>query len=190
MYVSFRQTPDWTFTMTALVRGTARARTLLPEMRRRARSIDPRIAVDAGTLGDRLRDTLAARVLTLSLLSWFAAIALLLAALGIYGVLSYAVAQRARELSVRAALGAQRHQLLGLVLRAGLRVVVLGAAAGMIASVGLTRTLESMLVGVTRNDPLTYAGALVLLLAVALAAIVVPARRATRMDPIVALRAE
>jgi predicted permease len=190
MYVSFRQTPDWTFTMTALVRGTARASTLLPEMRRRARSIDPRIAVDAGTLGDRLRDTLAARVLTLSLLSWFAAIALLLAALGIYGVLSYAVAQRARELSVRAALGAQRHQLLGLVLRAGLRVVVLGAAAGMIASVGLTRTLESMLVGVTRNDPLTYAGALVLLLAVALAAIVVPARRATRMDPIVALRAE
>jgi ABC-type antimicrobial peptide transport system permease subunit len=159
-------------------------------MRRRARATDPRVAVDPGTLDERLRQTLAGRVLTLSLLSWFATIALLLAALGIYGVLSYAVAQRARELSVRAALGAQRHQLLGLVVSAGLRVIAMGAVAGLVAAAGLTRTLESMLVGVTPNDPLTYVGALAALIAVALAAIVVPAHRATKMDPIVALRAE
>jgi len=129
-------------------------------------------------------------VLTLSLLSWFATIAVILAALGIYGVLSYTVAQRARELSVRAALGAQRQQLLGLVVRAGLRVVAVGAAVGVLAAIALTRTIRSMLVDVTANDPLTYAVALVILLMIALAAIVVPARRATRMDPIAALRAE
>jgi putative ABC transport system permease protein len=190
MYVFYEQTPSWTASMTAVVRGNTRASALLSEMRRRARGIDSRVAVDVGTLDDRLRATLAGRVLTLSLLSWFATIAVILAALGIYGVLSYTVAQRARELSVRAALGAQRQQLLGLVVRAGLRVVAVGAAVGVLAAIALTRTIRSMLVDVTANDPLTYAVALVILLMIALAAIVVPARRATRMDPIAALRAE
>ena len=190
MYVFYEQTPTWTASMTAVVRGNTRASALLSEMRRRARGIDSRVAVDVGTLDDRLRATLAGRVLTLSLLSWFATIAVILAALGIYGVLSYTVAQRARELSVRAALGAQRQQLLGLVVRAGLRVVAVGAAVGVLAAITVTRTIRSMLVDVTANDPLTYAVALVILLMIALAAIVVPARRATRMDPIAALRAE
>jgi predicted permease len=191
MYVYFRQSPSWTtVTMTALVRGSGRPTGLLPEMRQRARGIDPHVAVDLGTIADRLRGTLAGRVLTLSLLSWFATIALLLAALGIYGVLSYAVAQRARELSVRAALGAQRRQLLALVLRAGLRVVAVGTVAGVAVAAGLTRTMTSMLVDVTPADPLSYLAAASILVIAALLAIIVPARRATKMDPVVALRAE
>jgi predicted permease len=190
MYVYYRQTPGWTTSMTVLVRGNVPASTLLPAMRRRARQIDPTIAVDVGTMDARLRGTLAGRVLTLSLLSWFAAIAVMLAALGIYGVLSYAVAQRARELSVRAALGAQRRQLLLLILRAGVRVVAWGALAGVIAAVALSRTIRSMLVDVTPVDPLTYAIATLILFIVALAAIVIPARRATGTDPVEALRGE
>jgi len=190
MYAVYRQTPLWTNNMTALVRGTGPATRLLPELRLRARSIDAHVAVDVGTIDDLLRSTLAPRVLTMSLLSAFAAIAVLLAALGIYGVLSYAVTQRTRELAVRAALGAGRGQLLVVVLRAGLRVVVLGAFIGLVAAVWLTRTMASMLVDVTPGDPVTYAAAFALLMVTALAAIVVPARRATRLEPIIALQAE
>jgi putative ABC transport system permease protein len=123
------------------------------------------------------------------LLAGFAGLALVLAALGIYGVLSYSVAQRTRELAVRAALGAQRRQLLGLVVR-GLRVVAIGAAAGGVAGIALTRTMSAVLVDVTPNDPGTYAGALAVLGFVALAAILIPSIRATRLDPNVALQTE
>jgi ABC-type antimicrobial peptide transport system permease subunit len=176
--------------MTVLVRGSGRASALLAEIQRRAHSVDSKVAVDVGTLDARLRHRLAPRTLTMSLLSGFAGIALLLAALGIYGVLSYAVAQRTRELAVRAALGARAPQLLGLVIGAGLRVVLVGLAFGMAAAFWLTRLLQSLLVDVSPLDPISYAGAIVVLVAVSLAAIVVPALRATRLDPMIALQSE
>jgi len=191
MYVFYRQAAGWrTTVMTALVRGSGRASNLLVEMKRRARAVDPRLAVDVGTLELRLRHRLAQRTLTMSLLSGFAGIALILATLGIYGVLSYAVAQRTRELAVRAALGARPPQLLGLVVIAGLRVVVVGLAFGVTAAFWLMRMLESLLVGVSPLDPVSFVGAIVVLFAVSLAAIIVPALRATRLDPMIALQAE
>src|SRR5262249_51442112 len=124
---------------------------------------------------------------SMSLLTAFAGAALVLAALGIYGVLSYSVAQRTRELAVRAALGAQRGQLLRLVLLAGLRVVIAGVGVGIIGAFWLTRGLESMLVDVAPRDPATYVVSVGVLFVVSLAAILVPSLRATRMDPVMAL---
>jgi len=190
MYVDFRQTPSRTTSMTALVRGSGSPARLAEEMRRRARLVDSRVAVDVGTLDDRLRATLATRTLAMVLLSAFAAVAMLLAALGIYGVLSFAVAQRTRELAVRTALGAQRAQLMALVLRAGLRVVAIGMVCGIIASAWLSRAIQSLLVGVTPLDPLTYVVAAAVLSVTVLAAIMVPALRATKADPVTALQAE
>jgi predicted permease len=191
MYVSYRQAPEWlTFSMTAVVRGNMPADGLLLEMGRRARAIERRSTPELSTLDRRLREGMTSRTMTMTLLTAFAGLALMLAAVGIYGVLSYSVAQRTRELAVRAALGARRGELLGLVMRAGLRVVAIGAGAGLLAGFVLTRLMSDMLVGVTPNDPATDAIALVVLLIVALAAIIVPAARATRFDPMIALQAE
>jgi len=190
MYVYFRQTPSWTTGMTALVRASVPASRILGDLRRAARGVDPGVAIDATTLNELLRGTLATRTLTLALLSGFAGAALILAALGIYGVLSYAVTQRTRELAVRSALGAQRGELMRLVLVAGLKVVLVGVAGGAVTAFWFMRTLESMLVGVTAIDPLTYVLSIVVLFLVALSAIVIPARRAMRLDPIIALQSE
>jgi putative ABC transport system permease protein len=176
--------------MTVLVRARGSASSLFGEMKKRAHTIDPHLAIDVGTLDKRLRNRLAQRTLTMSLLSGFAGIALILAALGIYGVLSYAVTQRTRELAVRAALGARPPQLIGLVVAAGIRVVVVGLAFGIVAAFWLMRMLESMLVDVSPLDPVSYVGAVVVLFAVSLTAIVIPALRATRLDPMIALQSE
>jgi len=191
MYVYYRQAAAWrSNVMTALVRGSGRASSLLAEMQKRAHGIDPKVAVDVGTLEVRLRHRLAQRTLTMSLLAGLAGIALVLAALGIYGVLSYAVTRRTRELAVRAALGARPGQLLELVITSGLRVVVVGLAFGITAAFWLMRMLESLLVDVSPLDPVSFAGAIAVLFTVSLAAIVIPAVRATRLDPMIALQAE
>ena len=190
MYVDFRQTPWRTTGMTALVRGSGSAATLVGEIRQRARRVNPQIAVDVGTLDDRLRATLSTRSLAMSLLSAFAVVAVVLAALGIYGVLSFAVVQRTRELAVRSALGARRGQLMTLVLSAGFKVVMVGLAFGVIGAGWLAGAIQSLLVGVTPLDPITYVAAAFVLATVVLAAILVPAVRATRMDPLIALQAE
>lgn len=188
LYVYYRQTPSWTTNMTALVRSPLPASQLLREMRSRAAAIDPQVAADVGTLDSLLQATLATRVLTMSLLTGFAVLALMLSALGIYGVLSYSVTQRTRELAVRAALGAQRGSLLRLVLGAGMRVVVAGVAIGLVAAFWLTRTLDSMLVDVSAIDLVSFTAAIVVLLLVSLSAILVPSLRATRLDPMIALK--
>jgi ABC-type antimicrobial peptide transport system permease subunit len=176
--------------MNAVVRGKVPAAQLIPEMRRRAREIDARVPIDASTLEQKLGSTLSTRVLTMTLLTGFAGMALLLAALGIYGVLSYAVAQRRRELSVRAALGAQRSELLALVLVEGMRVVVIGMAFGLVGALWMTRYLETMLVDVSRFNAPVYVVAGGVLVVAALGAIIAPAWRAARSDPIVALQSE
>ena len=135
-------------------------------------------------------DSTARQNFNLFLLGLFAAIALLLAAMGIYSVMSYSVEQRTHEISIRAALGATRRDTLSLVLFQALRITVAGLAFGVAAAFGLTRLLNAQLFGVKPSDPLTFTAAPLILLLVALAAACIPALRASRVDPMVALRHE
>jgi putative ABC transport system permease protein len=142
------------------------------------------------TMEQFLADSLSRARFTMLLLGIFAGVALLLAAVGIYGLIAYSVTQRTQELGIRIALGAQRRDVLRLVLRHGTRLTLLGLALGIAAALGITRLLASLLFGISATDPLTFAGVAALLAFVALLACFIPARRATRVDPIVALRYE
>jgi ABC-type antimicrobial peptide transport system permease subunit len=135
-------------------------------------------------------DSTARQNFNLLLLGLFAAMALLLAAMGIYGVMSYSVEQRTHEIGIRTALGASRRDTLNLVLFQALRMTMAGLAAGVAAAFGLTRLLHAQLFGVQPSDPLTFTAVPLILLVVALAAACVPALRASRVDPLVALRHE
>ncbi len=142
------------------------------------------------TMHDVISDSFAARRLSMILLAAFAALALALSCVGIYGVISYLVSERTREIGVRMALGAQRSDVLRLILGQGAAMALLGVALGVVLAFGLTRLMSSQLFGVTAHDPLTFAGVAAVLILVALAACYVPARRATRVDPMIALRYE
>lgn len=135
-------------------------------------------------------DSTAQRNFSLLLMATFSGLALLLAAVGIYGVMSFSVEQRTHEIGIRAALGANRVDTLRIVLLQALRMSLAGVSVGIVASFGLTRLLHSQLFGVTSSDPLTFAIVPIILLAVAVAAASVPALRATRIDPLTALRHE
>jgi putative ABC transport system permease protein len=137
-----------------------------------------------------IHSTVASQTLSASILGSFAALALLLAGVGLYGVISYSVVQRTQELGIRAALGAQRQNLMGLVLKQGTSFVIAGILIGMGGAVGFTRLIATQLYGVGPTDPLTFAAVAVLLTVVTLVAIVVPAIRATRADPLQVLRQE
>jgi putative ABC transport system permease protein len=145
---------------------------------------------DVASMEQLLARSLSRARFSMLLLSVFAALALVLAAVGIYGVMAYAVAQRTREIGVRLALGAQPRDVLGMVLMGGGKLAVFGLALGLVGSLGVSYFLRSQLYGVSSYDPLTYACVALLLGIVALAACYLPARRATRVDPLVALRYE
>src|SRR5579871_1679468 len=142
------------------------------------------------TLDETLANSLAERRFTMLMLIVFAATALLLAAVGIYAVMSYAVNRRAHELGIRVALGATRRGIAELVLRQGMRLAGIGTICGIAAALALTRLMSGLLYGVRPADPLTLIGVAALLTAIALLACYVPARRAVAVDPIVALRSE
>ena len=142
------------------------------------------------TLEDAVGEAVARPRLLTVLLGLFGAMGLILGALGLYGVLSYLVNQRTREIGVRIALGAQRGDVLNMVVRRGLALAVAGITVGLGGAVLLTRLMQGMLYGVTSTDPLTFAAVAGVLLLVAVIASVIPALRATRVDPLVALRSE
>jgi putative ABC transport system permease protein len=142
------------------------------------------------TMEQRLANTTTSRRLNTALVGSFAGVALLLAVVGIYGVMSYAATQRRREIGVRMALGAQRSDVLGLIIHGGLRLTLLGVAIGLVGAFALTRYLSSLLYSVKATDPLTFLGIALALTGVAMLACWLPARRAARTDPMVALRCE
>jgi putative ABC transport system permease protein len=142
------------------------------------------------TMQQVLSDSLAQRRLYMILVGVFAGAALLLAAVGIYGLMAYFVSQRTNELGIRMALGAQRIDVLRLVLRQGMRLALIGTGVGIAAALLLTRLMSSLLYGVKATDPLTFAGVATLLSIVALIACSIPARRATQVQPMTALRNE
>ncbi|MGC9969773.1 MAG: ABC transporter permease [Bryobacteraceae bacterium] len=174
-----------------VVRTSMDPMTLATTVRREVVSVDPQQAVfDFRSMDQVFEKSMADRGFILLLLSVFAGTALLLAAIGIYGVMAYSVEQRAHEIGIRIALGAGRGDVLGLVVRHGMTLAGIGVAIGLAAAFGLTRVLTALLYGVKATDPLTFAGVAIVLAAVALLATWIPARRATRVDPVTALRCE
>ena len=142
------------------------------------------------TMDGIISDSLAARRFSMILLGIFAALALVMSCVGIYGVISYLAGQRTHEIGIRMALGAERRDVLRMVLGEGAKMALVGVAIGLVAAFGLTRLMANMLFGVSAHDPLSFAGVAVLLILVALAACYIPARRAMKVDPMVALRYE
>ena len=178
--------------LTAVVKSTTRdAAVLAAPARAVLRELDPTVPVyDVATLSSLIEKSAAERRFVMRLLAGFAIVSVLLAAIGLYGVVSHGVAQRTREVGVRVALGAQRGDVLRLVLSSGLSLVALGVAGGLAAAFAVTRYLGTLMFGVSPVDPPTFAAAAALLILVALLAHWVPIRRALRIDPASALRAE
>ena len=160
-------------------------------LREAVRSVDPDQPIaNVRTMEELMASSVGQRRLSMMLLSLFSGIALMLASVGIYGVMSYSVTQRSRELGVRIALGAARADVLRLVLRQGMSLALLGITIGVGTALVLTRLIESQLFGVRASDPVTFLSVALLLGATALAANLIPAVRAMRVDPAVVLRDE
>jgi putative ABC transport system permease protein len=175
--------------MTLTIRTHGDAGALTPLLAREVHALDrDQPIADVRTMDQWVSRSLSQARFNSTLLTAFAIVALLLAAVGIYGVIAYAVTQRTHELGIRAALGASAGSLQRLVFRSGMKLAGLGLAIGFVASLGLSRLLQVILYGVGARDPLTIAVVALVLGAVAAAACFVPARRATKVDPIVALR--
>jgi putative ABC transport system permease protein len=153
--------------------------------------MDPNVPIfDVKTMEQWLSESLARRRFAMLMLGLFAVVAMLLAGIGIYGVMSYTVAQRTREIGIRVALGAQTRDVLRLVVRQGMSLTGIGVGIGLVVAIAATRVMASLLFGVGATDPITFVAIALLLAIVALLACYLPARRATKVDPMIALRHE
>ncbi|HEU4511378.1 MAG TPA: ABC transporter permease [Pyrinomonadaceae bacterium] len=190
IYVSHLQDPERRLNI--VMRTHAQdASQLTQAARAEVKAFDPKqIIWRVQTLEDLLGTSVAPRKFNMLLLGIFAGVALILAAVGLYGVMSYSVSWRTHEIGIRMALGARHADVLRLVVRQGMTMTLIGLALGLVGAFALSRVLAGLLYGVSATDPLTFTGVSVVLLAVALLACLVPARRATRVDPIIALRSE
>jgi predicted permease len=195
-YYPFMQLPEKLMPMVAnavavVLRTAGDPAAIMEPVRRAVAQIDSRdVIYSVATMDEVLAGSFAARRLSMILLGIFAALALVLSCVGIYGVISYAVGQRTHEIGVRMALGAQRRDVMRMVLGEGAKMTLLGVAAGIAAALGLTRLIANQLFGITAHDPLTFAAVAIVLTLVALLACYLPARHAVRVDPMVALRYE
>jgi putative ABC transport system permease protein len=189
IYAAFAQWP--LDEVSVVVRSTAPAGTVLAAASDVVRALDPQLPLyDSRPLDDLMRESVASRRFYALLLATFAALALTLAAIGIYGVIAYSVQQRRRELGIRVALGASRRRVIRLVMGQGMRLAVVGAALGIAGATLVTRVLRGQLFGIGTTDPATFVAVPLLLLVVAAGACVVPVLRALRVDPATAIRAE
>jgi len=183
--------PSWARPRALFIRATGDPLSLVAAVKSQIWAVDKDQTIWAVRAMDEIvSSSLAPRRFNLLLLGVFASLALVLASVGIYSVISYAVSQRTREIGVRMALGAHAGDIIKMIIGQGLALTLVGVATGLLASLALTRWMESLLFGVSATDPLTFAGVALLLTLVALLACWIPARRATRVDPLVALRSE
>ena len=189
VYTSFEQTPFlWLYVM---VRSSGDATALARSIRGVVREVDPAMsAANVRPLTDVVWSSVEEPRVSMLLLSGFAVLALILAAVGIYGVIGYSVSQRTQEIGVRMAVGADRRSVMVMVIREGLLMALAGVAIGVGLALAAAARMSDLLVDVTAHDPLAFAGAATLLVGVAVAASYIPARRATKVDPLTALRAE
>ncbi|HEV2706868.1 MAG TPA: ABC transporter permease, partial [Pyrinomonadaceae bacterium] len=189
-YVSYLQVPSG-YMLFALKGDGQNAAALTSTLREAVRQVDADQALaEVRTMEQLVSNSVARRRFNMLLLGVFAGVALLLAAIGIFGVMNYTVTQRTHELGIRIALGAQTRDVLRLVVGQGMTLIVIGVAVGLAASFALTRLMRSLLYGVSATDPLTFVGVALVLASIALLACYIPARRATRVDPMIALRYE
>ncbi len=189
VYANAFQRPQ-SSSLVMVVRAQTDATTLIPAMRQAVQALNPEIPTTFRTLTAVYSSSLDARRFSLVIFGVFASVALILATLGLYGVISYVVAQRTHEIGIRLALGAQGADVLRLIVRQGMTLTLCGIVLGLAAAWALTRLMVSLLYGVTAHDPLTFMGVTLLLATVALVACLIPARRATKVDPLIALRTE
>ena len=192
IYAPIRQiTFPWMRGFTFLVRTANEPSTMAASVRKAALGADPAKPIyNVGTLAEAMDSSLAERRFNMLLLQLFAGVALVLAAIGIYGVVAYSVTQRTQEIGIRMALGAQPAGVLGLVLREGMAPTLLGLGVGIAASLAVTRVLVAQLFETLATDPVTFAAVVAGLGGVSALACMLPARRATKVDPVIALRAE
>jgi predicted permease len=192
VYTPFSQNDErWRRFMTLAIRSPGASPGLVEEVKKQIWSLDSQIPVsDVHAMDDLIAVSVAQQRFNMLLLGLFAALALILAAVGIYGAMAYAVNQRTHEIGIRTALGAQRRDVLRLVMRDGAKIALFGIASGIAGAFALTRLMAGLLFEVKPTDPATFAGVAILLALVALAACYIPARRAMRVDPMVALRYE
>jgi putative ABC transport system permease protein len=191
LYSPYTQANPWKRWMTFVARTQADPAAMTQAIKKQIWKVDPQLPVSkVKTMSEVSAASFAARRFNMLLLAIFAGLALLLAAVGIYGVMSYAVTQRTQEIGIRMALGARGTDVLKLVIRNGLTLTLIGVAIGLAGAVALTRLLTTLLFGVTPTDATTFVAVSVVLIVIALLACYLPARRATKVDPLVALRYE
>ena len=189
IYLPFAQ--EYQSRMALVVRSAGDPASLIPVLRNELHTLNKDVPVFAvHTMAEHIGVQLAADRMIAVLLSILGGAALLLAAIGIYGVMGYVVSQRTHEIGIRIALGAERSDILRLIVGQGLRLIITGAALGLALALALTRVLKNLLFGISATDPLTFGVIAIVLIAVALLACYLPARRATKVDPLVALRYE